>query len=90
LVGPVLKWSANLSLGRLFSLVLCLPLFALVPYTAAFISRMVISSVHASQANSTVSEEELEEKELDEIREEYLKLAQKARKEKDRREGKKS
>jgi low affinity Fe/Cu permease len=40
--------------------------------------------------NEVLDLEELEEKELDVIREQYLKLAQKARREKDKREGKKS
>ncbi|MGC2237646.1 MAG: low affinity iron permease family protein [Pyrinomonadaceae bacterium] len=49
----------------------------------------IIRSIKGAR-NEVLELEELDEQELDEIREEYLKLAHKARKLKDKREGKKS
>lgn len=49
LLGPILKWAANVSFGRAFTFVLSLPVFLGIPVTAVFLGETIVSAYQASR-----------------------------------------
>jgi hypothetical protein len=59
LMGPILKWSSNLSARRFFTTVLSLPVLVAVPGTALYLGQMIVFSYKASQADLTIAQTEV-------------------------------
>lgn len=51
LLGPILKWSANLAWSRFFSLILSVPVLATVPAMAFLVGETVVNAYRASHAD---------------------------------------
>ena len=51
LVGPILKFSANLAWSRAFSVILSFPVFLAVPATAFLVGQMIVTAYRASHAD---------------------------------------
>jgi len=49
LMGPILKWGANLSFGRVIVFVFTLPLLAIVGATTLFLGHNIVAAYHASR-----------------------------------------
>ncbi len=49
LLGPILKWSANISFGRAFTFILSIPIFFVVPVTVSFLGETIVKAYQASR-----------------------------------------
>lgn len=49
LLGPILKWSANVSFGRAFTFIFSIPIFFVVPVTVAFLGETIVKAYQASR-----------------------------------------
>lgn len=49
LLGPILKWSANISFGRAFTFLFSIPIFFAVPVTVAFLGETIVKAYQASR-----------------------------------------